>query len=201
MSVINLNENESESVLLCYEEYALILSFNSSNQNWQLQNIQQITGGGKKNSTTSIGSSNNLSVSSLACLKWPRGLPPLQIEYDAPNLYLFYNDSIIVYKVINEEGLFVFKKSGIAFIYKPRFLSTLHIGGINCIIISNRRTSTPSVSGTELSEIANNRNIYNDYDTENEYNDDLDDLRSSSTKMNSIDDEDRICLSHFHPYD
>ena len=106
VSVINLNENESESVLLCYEEYALILSFNSSNQNWQLQNIQQITGGGKKNSTTSIGSSNNLSVSSLACLKWPRGLPPLQIEYDAPNLYLFYNDSIIVYKVINEEGKF-----------------------------------------------------------------------------------------------
>ncbi len=107
--VISLSEqNENEAVLLCYEDYALILVFNSTNQVWQLQtnsaNQQNYHQNSmvKKNSSTSI--SNTSANSSIACLKWPRGLPPLQIEYDTPHLYLFYNDMIIVYKTSFEDG-------------------------------------------------------------------------------------------------
>lgn len=203
--VIRLNDQvENEAVLLCYEDYALILSYNTVTQNWQLQQSQAPVTSKKTNSSTSIGTSSSSSAGNLACLKWPRGLPPLQIEYDAPNLFLFYNDSIIVYKIHFEEGMFMFKKSGIAFIYKPRFLSTLHLSNANCIIISNRRVNTAAASvseGSDVSEITNNRNVYNEYGTENDYSndDELDDIKSSS-KIN-FEDEDRICLSHFSPYD
>ena len=104
--VIKLFEQaDNEAVLLCYEDYALILSFNNATQSWQLQQTQQALSTSKKNnSSTSICTSNSTNGNNVACLKWPRGLPPLQIEYDAPNLYLFYNDSIIVYKISFEEG-------------------------------------------------------------------------------------------------
>lgn len=100
-----LDQADNEAVLLCYEDYALILNFNNSTQSWQLQQTQQALNSSKKNnSSTSISTSNSTNGNNVACLKWPRGLPPLQIEYDAPNLYLFYNDSIIVYKISFEEG-------------------------------------------------------------------------------------------------
>lgn len=89
----------------------------------------------------------------------------------------------------------MFKTCGIAWIYKPRFLSTLHLSNANCIIISNRRTSNPAaVSSGEGSE--NSRNIYSEFETENDYSNG-DDMEDSS----KFDDEDRICLSHFSPYD
>ncbi len=108
--VINLSEQTgNEAVLLCYEDYALVLVFNATSQAWQLQansTLQQQQHQQsvmvKKNSLTSI--SNGSGSSSAACLKWPKGLPPLQIEYDAPHLYLFYNDMIIVYKISFDEG-------------------------------------------------------------------------------------------------
>ncbi len=108
--VINLSEQTgNEAVLLCYEDYALVLVFNATSQAWQLQanstlqqQQHQQSGMVKKNSSTSI--SNGSGSSSAACLKWPKGLPPLQIEYDAPHLYLFYNDMIIVYKISFDEG-------------------------------------------------------------------------------------------------
>lgn len=189
-----LDQADNEAVLLCYEDYALILNFNNSTQSWQLQQSQQALNSSKKNnSSTSICTSNSTNGNNVACLKWPRGLPPLQIEYDAPNLYLFYNDSIIVYKISFDEGLFMFKTCGIAWIYKPRFLSTLHLNNANCIIISNRRTSNPAaVSSKEGSE--SSRNIYSEFETENDYTDDMED-------SSKFDDEDRICLSHFSPYD
>ena len=208
--VISLeNQTESESILLCYEDYALVLSYNSSSQQWQLQTAAQAGSSKKSNSSTSIGTSHVSPVSNVACLKWPRSLPPLQVEYDSPNLYLFYNDSIIVYRVNYEaaDATFVFKKLGIAFIYKPRFLSSMHNNHSNCIIISNRRTNTSAgETPSEISDIvAGSNRVYSDYDTENEYNNEdesnEDDLRSSSTKMNNSEQEDRICLSHFSPYD
>ena len=97
----------------------------------------------------------------------------------------------------------MFKKSGIAFIYKPRFLSTMHLGQAKCIIISNRRTNSTAAMGSvsaENSENSNGRNIYSDYETENDYNNE-EDMDDCIAKMNDFDDEDRICLSHFSPYD
>jgi type V secretory pathway adhesin AidA len=95
----------------------------------------------------------------------------------------------------------MFKTCGIAWIYKPRFLSTLHLSNANCIIISNRRTINPSTSANsgEVNQ-QDSRNIYSEFESENVYSNG-DDLDENGSKINNFDDEDRICLSHFSPYD
>jgi hypothetical protein len=201
--------SDQTALLLCYEEYALILTFNKASSSWQLQQMHQPTVASQSTGTIShkkstLSSSSSSSISSNAslynCLKWPRGSPPLQIEFNSNNLYLFYNDSIITYKVSFDqaENFFLFKKSGVAFIYKPRHLSSYQHGNDSYLIISNRR----SVNGSnQMNEQANENNRpYYDYEA-NDYNDDDmlndDEIKSGKAIGLEQDDNDRICLSHF----
>ena len=201
---------DHSAVLLCYEDYALILIFNKTTSNWQVQQQQQqqqivtqplLTASKKTSSSTSLSSSLN----NMSCLKWPRGSPPLQIEFNSNNLYLFYNDSICVYKVSYDmnESLFMFKKSGVAFIYKPRYLSSFQQDKESYLTISNRRPVINTTS-TQLNDMNENRQYYDYEANENDYNDDdmladEDEVKSSSTKILGLDqdDNDRICLSYF----
>ena len=69
---------------------------------------------------------------------------------------------------------------------------------INCIIISNRRIIESSGAESVSSDVAESRNVY--YETENEYSEDSDEIRSS-INIENFEEEDRICLSRFTPYE
>lgn len=202
IAVCVINQSDQEAALLCYEDYALILTLNQSTLGWQVQTSQS-----KKSSSASsihgIGPSNSVS-----CLKWPLGQPPLQIKYDSGNLYLFYNDSIIIYSAFYDkvDSIFAFKKLGIAFIYKPRYLGVLHTNFANCLILSNRNGFVYPANETAPSEISRNpngtalnneNNPYYEFEESNDDEDDQNDMRFSSSKL--PDQEDRICLSYFSP--
>ena len=201
IDVCVINQSDQEAALLCYEDYALILTLNQTTLGWQVQTSQS-----KKSSSASsiqgVGSSNPVS-----CLKWPLGQPPLQIKYDSGNVYLFYNDSIVIYSTFYDkvESIFVFKKLGISFIYKPKYLGVLHINSTNYLILSNRNGIIYANNETAPSEISkhpsgtvsnNESNPY--YEFEESINDeDEDEMQLSSSKL--IHQEDRICLSYFSP--
>jgi hypothetical protein len=200
--VINSASIEQEAVLLCYEEFGVFVTYNSNTTQWQLPNI-------KKQSSTSISgsSSGSLANAGTAFLRWPRGaftgssVPPLQIEYDSPYLYLFYSDSIIVYSISfsNDSvsplssGMPLVRKVGVAFAYKPRYLSVLHTRDVNCLIISIRK---PSVEYDSSSDGAH-RDLYrvNEADEENDDEQDQD----NSARLIANDLTDKICLSYFSP--
>jgi hypothetical protein len=219
--VINLSTaTENTALLLCYDEYAVVLTYNKINSNWQIQQsgvqqmnipISQTTSQQHQVSKKSSSlSSLSTTLSNHGCLKWPRGSPPLQIEFNSDNLYLFYNDSIIVYKVSFDltDSLFVFKKSGVAFVYKPRHLSSCNSGNENYLFISIRKPviDTATIAASAGVKSSSNENTpYYDYETnENDYNDDdmlseEDLIKQSSTKIIGLDQEenDRICLAYF----
>ena len=206
---IDTSNKNAQAILLCYEEYGLFLVYNFNTQTWQHPIVKQTTKSGSSSSITNPN--NNLStpttttnaITNSPYLKWPRGngLTPLQVEYDSSYLYLFYNDSIVTYSVTFENEQFCVKKCGIAFVYKPKFLSTSHTTNINYLVISNRRpleiiqqtgNNSPMLSGISGEECANN----------NDEEDDNDEARSSSTKVNQNlehDLNDKICLSYFSP--
>ena len=193
-----------QAVLLCYEEYGLFLVYNFNTQTWQQPFIT--TGSAtntikptKSGSSSSITHTSSSSLTQSSFLKWPRGngLTPLQIEYDSSYLYLFYNDSIVAYSVRFEAELLCVKKCGITFVYKPKFLSTLHTTNINFLIISNRR---PLEIMTR--EEAGSPTLSNIPKIEEEYDNEDDEAKSSSTKVNNPieqDLNDKICLSYFSP--
>jgi len=204
--------HDQTALLLCYEEYALILIYNKALSSWQLQQSIIQPSALTAHSTGTISNKKSTSLSSLSsnlstfsCLKWPRGSPPLQIEFNANNLYLFYNDSIITYKVNYDatDNLFLFKKSGVAFIYKPKHLCSHQNGNESYLTISNRRSvngggSSHQLTGDQQATADNNRPYY-DYEG-NEYNDDdlLNEDESQRPKSAAdLDDNDRICLSYF----
>jgi hypothetical protein len=196
----------NEAVLLCYEEYGLFLIYNSVTNAWQ-QPLNTLTNSAttKKSSSSSINSNANASANG-NYLKWPRGngLTPLQIEYNASFLYLFYNDSIVVYKIQfdNDLSLHV-KKYGITFVYKPRYLSTLDISSTNtnCLIISNRRP-IENQNGTIESSVNDTTGSQGE---EDELYDELSNVRAggSMCKLTDVEQDlnDKICLSYFSPAD
>lgn len=182
-----------EAILLCYSTFGLFLVYNFATQNWQFSGFTSI----KKPSSSSINiPSNNHSDPNLfqSILKWPRGnnLTPLQIEYDSSYLYLFYNDSIVVYQIGFESELSLsVRKCGITFIYKPRFLSTFSNKTSNCVIISNKRL----MNGQQLlqAELERDMITVTNYKEENIEND-------ASTVYPLLQDfNDKICLSYFSP--
>lgn len=196
------NYCHQEALLLCYETYGLFLVYNFNTGQWQVP----VLGHKKSSSSSSISSANgstqslnNSSSSNLlqtSCvLKWPRGngLTPLQIEYDASYLYLFYNDSIVVYQISFESDLSLsVRKCGITFVYKPRYLNSFNNKNSNCIIISNRRPLDEEQLRLEsASELDINKELSEYYD----YGDD------SKSKNDPLlhDLNDKICLSYFSP--
>jgi hypothetical protein len=203
---------QQEAILLCYENFGIFYVYNFTSGQWQLANNQSTSK--KSSSSSSINSPQsemNLLQSS-SIIKWPRGngLTPLQIEYDSGFLYLFYNDSIIVYSVSFESELsLIVKKLGITFVYKPRYLNTLNNKNSNCIIISNRRILSEEQLEQEMNEIENNKAITNAASNNNDSQDDeyiLDeyalDEEGKYTKINETlinDLNDKICLSYFTP--
>ena len=214
--VIDCPNKNVQAVLLCYEEYGMFLVYNFATQTWQQPLVKQATKTGSSSSitvtstmptsTSSAGAASNantgITMSTSPYLKWPRGngLTPLQIEYDSSYLYLFYNDSIVTYAITFENELFTVKKCGITFVYKPKFLSTSHTSNINYLIISNRRplenvASEAGGNSPALSSIPNDDSQPN--------NDEDDEARSSSTKVNAQNLEhdlnEKICLSYFSP--
>ena len=185
IAVCCISDSKQEGLLLCYEEYGVFLVYNSGTQQWQ----QPFLNKKATNSTTQLVSSNNY-------LRWPRGnsLSPLQIEFDASCLYLFYNDSIIVYNIMFENEMLCVKKMGITFVYKPRYLSTFHTSATNCLIISNRRpleNVDPNNSSNNDSGSGNANNDYGEYD----------EFDTSKSKNNPVmqDLNNKICLSYFSP--
>ena len=107
---------DAESLLLCFDEYDILMAYNRSTPSTPWDQV--------------------------GFVRWPRGnhMSPLQIEYCASYLYMFYNDSIVVYKVAANGGGGV-RRHGVTFVYKPRYLSTFHVAATNdeCLIVSNRR--------------------------------------------------------------
>lgn len=190
----NASNEKQEAVLLCYEEYGVFLIYNSTAMAWQqpFNNGSGASGANssKKSSFTSLASNNNY-------IRWPRGnsLTPLQIEFDISYLYLFYNDSIVVYNILFENESLLVKKLGITFVYKPRYLSTFHTANTNCLIISNRR---PLESGADTSATSNN---YSDNQSEyNEYEEFDGGIKSSRLNNPVMQDlNNKICLSYFSP--
>ncbi|CAF0710620.1 unnamed protein product [Brachionus calyciflorus] len=179
------NYCQQEAVLLCYETYGVFMVFNFSTNQWQLPVISK-----KTSSSSSIASNSSQSSSNLlqtgAVLKWPRGngLTPLQIEYDSSYLYLFYNDCIIVYQINFEADLSLScKKSGVTFIYKPRYLNTFNNKSSNCIIISNRRP----LDEEEQAKLEAGGDEDMDEDGE----------RINDPLLHDLND--KICLSYFSP--
>lgn len=178
------NYCQQEAVLLCYETFGVFMVFNFNTNQWQLPLCAKKTG-----SSSSIASNTSQSASNLlqtgAILKWPRGngLTPLQIEYDSSYLYLFYNDCIIVYQISFEADLSLScKKSGVTFIYKPRYLNTFNNKSSNCIIISNRR----ALDEEEQAKIeAGDAEL------------DEDGERMNDPLLHDLND--KICLSYFSP--
>ncbi len=197
---------QQEAILLCYDNYGVFFVYNFTTMQWQTPNIVKKSSSSSINTPSCDSSSNLLQSSSV--LKWPRGngLTPLQIEYDSSYLYLFYNDSIVVYTVAFESDLSLsVRKLGITFVYKPRYLNTLNNKNSNCIIISNRRILNEEQLEQEMNEIENNKALNND-SQEDEYLLDeyaLDeDGRYSANKVNDTlinDLNDKICLSYFTP--
>lgn len=201
---------QQEAILLCYDYFGVFLVYNFATGQWQTPTNQA-----RKASSSSINSassSNSSSSSNLlqssSVLRWPRGngLTPLQIEYDSSFLYLFYNDSVIVYTISFDSELSLnVKKVGIAFVYRPRYLNTLNTNkSSNCIIISNRRLLGDSQLEQEMNEINSRASaVAANVDEEDDYN--TLDLDEKMNMMNTIQDElisdlnDKICLSYFTP--
>lgn len=101
------------------------------------------------------------------------------------------------------ESFFMFKKSGVAFIYKPRYLSSFQQDKESYLAISNRRPVINTTT-TQLNDMNENRQYYDYEANKNDYNDDdmlvdEDEVKSSSTKILVLDQDDhyRICLSYF----
>ena len=196
---------QQEAILLCFDNFGIFYVYNFTSMQWQVPNH------GKKSSSSSISTSdsstNLLQMSSV--LRWPRGygLTPLQIEYDSSYLYLFYNDSIVVYTVSFESELNLsVKRLGITFVYKPRYLYTLNNKNSNCVIISNRRILNEEQLEQEMSEIENGKALNNDSQEDeylfDEYALDEDGKFGASAKINDTlinDLNDKICLSYFTP--
>ncbi|RNA41050.1 serine threonine- kinase MRCK alpha isoform X3 [Brachionus plicatilis] len=178
------NYCQQEAVLLCYEAYGIFMVYNFNTNQWQLPTCSK-----KNGSSSSIASNGSHSTSNLlqssATLKWPRGngLTPLQIEYDSSYLYLFYNDCIIVYQINFEADLSLScKKSGVTFIYKPRYLNLFNNKSSNCIIISNRRPLDEEEQAKLESDDA-------ELDEDGE--------RINDPLLHDLND--KICLSYFSP--
>jgi len=206
--VIDTPNKNAQAILLCYEEYGLILVYNFNTQTWQHPSVKQANKSGSSSSITNPNSNltpttTTNTINNSPYLKWPRGngLTPLQVEYDSSYLYLFYNDSIVTYSITFENEQFCVKKCGIAFVYKPKFLSTSHTTNINYLVISNRRP----LDIVQPQTGANNSPLLSsiEYSNNNEEEDDNDEARSSSTKINNQNLEhdlnDKICLSYFSP--
>lgn len=201
-----------EAILLCYSTYGIFLVYNFNTSQWQPSNANT---GKSKSSSSSIASSiasgalqaastaNSSSSSNLlksnSVLKWPRGngLTPLQIEYDSSYLYLFYNDSIVVYNVTFENDLsLMVRKCGITFIYKPRYLSTFNNKTSNCIIISNRRLVDEQQ--LKMEELQYGSETGDSSQESYSYGDDDDEIKKSNDPaLNGLND--KICLSYFTP--
>lgn len=178
------NYCQQEAVLLCYETYGIFMVFNFNTNQWQLPTCSKKNGSSSSITSNGSHSTSNLLQSS-ATLKWPRGngLTPLQIEYDSSYLYLFYNDCIIVYQINFEADLSLScKKSGVTFIYKPRYLNIFNNKSSNCIIISNRRPLDEEEQAKLESE-------------ENELDEDGE--RINDPLLHDLND--KICLSYFSP--
>jgi hypothetical protein len=206
------SHHQQEAILLCYSTYGIFLVYNFATAQWQLPVTSSSSSASKnKSSSSSIASSiasgslavngssssssNLLKMSSI--LKWPRGsgLTPLQIEYDASYLYLFYNDSIIVYNVSFESDMSLsVRKCGITFIYKPRYLSTFNNKTSNCLIISNRRLPDE----TTYEQSSDNSQESNGGGGSNDGEDDDDEIKKSNDPvLNGLND--KTCLSYFTP--
>jgi len=240
LSVCAISLPNYEAMLFCYENYGLFMNYNTVTASWQpigMNLSSTLPNGSKKTSSSSsinstnsisaiIGSANTLAGNNPTSstlimnflMKWPRGncLAPLQIEFDSSNLHLFYNDSIVTYRISYENELLCVKKTGITYIYKPRYLNVFHTNGLsattglsqplNCIIISNRRP-------TDLTELEkDDANTIMDCTDENDYFFAQQDFNTSSRSLSARmsrsnfynsplvhDLYDKICLSYFSP--